>query len=174
MSASTTRVRVSKSCKRAPVKAAGTKRKTLRAPRKYGKRASAGVASGDALLVARFAEALGAVPRRGRAAKRRSLAQALDLTVAPAGPGSIIDVMPGARLGAIRPSHDGAGDAAWPEAPCLGLHRRNRTRRRLVGAGSWCAALAVTAAIVGTAAAGLLAHAPHARQTIATASAAQF
>lgn len=166
----TTRARVSKPRKRVPAPAAVAKRKSVRKPRTSGTPAQ----TGDALLVALFAQALGETPRRSASGKRRSLAQALDATRTPALPVNAIDAMPGARLGATPASRDFGAQAARPAPPCVDTHRRNRMRAHLIGAGSWCLAMAVTALIVGTAAASLLAHAPHARQTIAAAIPTQF
>jgi hypothetical protein len=175
MPASTTRVRLSKPGKAVAAKAGATRRKA-RSPRKAGEVAKLAVAAtieGDARLVALFAEALGQrVPRPSRG-KRRTLAQALRDGQACNNGSDCIDAMTGARL-AQAPHRDSGDNTAPRLAPCAQVHRRNRLRRVLAGAGGWSLAIAVTAAIAGTAAAGLLAYAPQDRQTIAAASAAQF
>jgi hypothetical protein len=175
MPASTTRVRLSKPGKAVAAKA-GARRRKARSPRKsgkVGKLAAAVRIEGDAHLIALFAEALGQGAPRPPRGKRRTLAQALHDGQAPSHGSDCIDAMTGARL-AQAPHRDRGDDTAPRLAPCAKVHRRNRLRRVLAGAGGWSLAIAVTAAIVGTAAAGLLAHAPQDRQTIATASAAQF
>lgn len=149
------------------------RRKTARVPRKAKATDITSAAAND-LLVAQFAEALGAQRPKIRR-KTRSLVQALSgVSAVSAEMVSAIDFMPGAR---ILPSYTGQpevrGDGAAP-APCAKVHRRNRMRRLLASFGGWSAAVAMTALIVGATAAGVRTLAPHKSQTMASASTAQF
>jgi hypothetical protein len=127
--------------------------------------------TGDALLIAQFAEALGQAPRKRTPAVRRSLTESLK-RAAPMD--DLIGIMPGARVAPARLPQSTSDEVATV-APCIAAHRRQRFTRKVSGAASWCFAFAVTAGIVSAAAYGFVSYAPGTSVApITTASAAQF
>lgn len=99
-------------------------------------------------LVAEFAAALG--EPRTKPARRRTLKAALQDTqlVSP------LAVMPGVRVSA--PAQHAAAQAE-DGAPCLAYHRKHTRASRWHAAGAWCFAMAVSATIITSATAALMA-----------------
>lgn len=145
-----------------------TKRRSPKA-----RRPRAAAAETDSLLIAKFAEALGATSTRKPRADRRSLMSALADSNAHAG--CLLDVMPGARVVAVEDQRSDIDHDLAREFRVL-AHRRHCRVARLKSAGSWGLAAVISALIVSVAAAGILAQAPSrvAAGIMKTASAAQF